>query len=1055
MIVRPFHHPRFVVVLSCFVASLFCGVAGRAADFLVETAKEIPVIAEVDVLVVGGSSGAVSAACEAARHGARVFLIAPRPHLGDDLASTMRLWLEEGESLDAGLDPVPFFHSLAAACFGDGRLTTPLRVKAAMDRALLESSVRFLTGCYATDILRDEHGRIAGVVMANRSGRQAIRTRVVVDATDRAVVARLAEAQFRPFQSGVRTFTHVVIGGTLQSGEHVRGETKDFSYPTTSGSNQVAMPIHQYAIDIDLPDNRPGTYCQAEHIARDRTWTKGIERFSESLPYQPSDTIVGRKRIDEWPGAGQVELDAFRPRGLAGLYVLSAYADVSEPAGAALQRPLQQMELGARIGRQAALDAQEPPSRSRIRENSDSRSRIRENSDSRSRIRENSDSRSRIRENSDSTAPTAPNLDASLRIAENLAGIRALNSGTVDVGSRPLPILGRYDVVVVGGGTSGAPAAIAAAGAGAKTLVVESLHELGGVGTVGLIAAYWYGLRRGFTKAMDDQVNPGSDRWNAVEKAEWLRQELRRRGADIWFGTLGCGTVVDDRQVRGVVLATPWGRGVVLARTVIDATGNADIAAWAGAPTSYSISERGSLNVQIAGFPERPLSRWYVNTCYTMVDDTDVLDVWHLMVWRRNEFRNKPVFDVGQLIDSRDRRRIVGDATLTVPDILNGRTFPDTFSQHTSNFDAAAFPDSPLLLIADAKGPVFRTDVPYPCLLPQGLDGLLVVGLGCSAERDAMTLIRMQPDLQNQGYAAGLAAAEAARLGGSTRSVDIRALQSQLIREGLLDPRVHTDEDSYPLSDEAITRAVRTLADSNAEQNASLAALAVVLAHPDRAMLPLRNAYLNPPDPAARRAYAQILGVLGDPVGAPALIEAIEAHDGWDTGMSLTSQRKTGNMFSPLDRLVIALGLSRDADSLPALVAKLRQLRPDSELSHFKAIALALSAHLPCPDAVDPLIELLRQPGLAGHATPAPAAPGADRPDEPSALIANRLVTVDNDRAADRTNLNKAYKELIAAALLYHCGDRDGLGRATLQRYAQDIHGHLARYAEAALARQN
>jgi hypothetical protein len=469
---------------------------------------------------------------------------------------------------------------------------------------------------------------------------------------------------------------------------------------------------------------------------------------------------------------------------------------------------------------------------------------------------------------------------------------------------------------------------------------------------------------------MDDQVNPGSDRWNAVEKAEWLRQELRRRGADIWFGTLGCGTLLDDGQVRGVVLATPWGRGVVLARTVVDATGNADIAAWAGAPTSYSISERGSLNVQIAGFPERPLSRWYVNTCYTMVDDTDVLDVWHLMVWRRNEFRNKPVFDVGQLIDSRDRRRIVGDATLTVPDILNGRTFPDTFSQHYSNFDAAAFPDSPLLLIADAKGPIFRTDVPYRCLLPQGLDGLLVVGLGCSAERDAMTLIRMQPDLQNQGYAAGLAAAEAARLGGSTRSVDIRALQGQLIREGLLDPRVHTDEDSYPLSDEAINRAVRTLADRDAEQNATLGALAVVLTHPDRAMPSLRAAYLNPSGPVARLAFAQILGVLGDPVGAPALIEAIETHDGWDTGVALTSQRKTGNMFSPLDRLVIALGLSRDPDSLPALLAKLRQLRPDSELSHFKAIALALSVHLPCPDAVDPLVELLAATGAGRSRDP-------------------------------------------------------------------------------------
>ena len=68
-----------------------------------------------------------------------------------------------------------------------------------------------------------------------------------------------------------------------------------------------------------------------------------------------------------------------------------------------------------------------------------------------------------------------------------------------------------------------------------QTLVIEYLHELGGVGTVGLIGSYWYGLRRGYTAYVDEQVNPGRDRWNSVEKAEWLRQELRRSGADIWL----------------------------------------------------------------------------------------------------------------------------------------------------------------------------------------------------------------------------------------------------------------------------------------------------------------------------------------------------------------------------------------------------------------------------------------------------------------------------------------------------------------------------------------
>ena len=62
-----------------------------------------------------------------------------------------------------------------------------------------------------------------------------------------------------------------------------------------------------------------------------------------------------------------------------------------------------------------------------------------------------------------------------------------------------MPVLGRYDVVVIGGGTAGAPAGIGAARRGAKTLVVEYLHGLGGVGTTGAISKYYHGNRVGFT----------------------------------------------------------------------------------------------------------------------------------------------------------------------------------------------------------------------------------------------------------------------------------------------------------------------------------------------------------------------------------------------------------------------------------------------------------------------------------------------------------------------------------------------------------------------------
>ncbi len=967
-------------------------------DPVIESAKDIPIAFDVDVVVVGGTGGAVECACEAARQGASVFLLAPRPYLGTDICSTLRLWLEEDERPQS---------KLGVACFGAGRVATPYGVKAAMDRSLLDAGVLYLTGCYATDVLRDADDRIAGVVMANRSGRQAVRAKVVVDATGHAVVARLAGAPFRPFVSGPQTFRRVVAGGTMCSGEGILGKEMKFTFGSTH-----RLPVYEYTLRIDMEDNGPRSMQRAEHAARDMTFAAGSEVASETLCGTVSDTIISERRLDARPGAAERTLGAFRPKGMERLFILGPHADVGGSIAAKLLRPLEMMTFGKRIGRAAAVEAANLPA------------------------------------TGDACLPeadTEPGI--TVTVGEDLVGIRPNNLGTLHAGTRPLPVFGRYDVVVVGGGTSGAPAGIAAAKSGAKTLVVEYLHELGGVGTVGLIGSYWYGLRRGFTRQIDEQVNPGKGAWNAVEKAEWYRRELRRSGAEVWFGTLACGAVVDGRQVRGVVVATPFGRGAVLADVVIDATGNSDVAASAGAQTRYGISDNGSLNVQIAGFPDRPMKKSYVNTCYTMVDDTDVLDVWHLMTWRRMKQQGRSTaFDVGQLIDSRERRRIVGDATLTTHDILTHRTFPDTISQHYSNFDAAAFPDAKLLLLADAKGPTFHTDLPYRCLLPKGLGGIFVVGLGCSADRDAMTLIRMQADLQNQGYAAGLAAAAAARIGGDTRRVDVKSVQQQLVRQRVLDQRVLTDRDSFPMSSEEIERAVEAVGKTPNRQT-SLARLAVIVAHPREAIPLLKARYRETTDPIARLKCAQILAILGDPTGAATLIDAVNAHSGWDAGVPLSSQRKTGNTFSDLDRLVIALGYSRAPDALAPLIAKLGQLKPTSKLSHYKAISHALRHFPPSVDSESPLTDLLNQPGFANHATVVSLIPAERQTERPSSGLSERRVT----NASGGGNLNNSYKELLVAAMLHRCGDPDGTATAILKQYTHDVHGHFARYAQRAV----
>ncbi len=84
------------------------GTGDATGDIVTESDRQIPVLYDVDVLVVGGTSGAVTAAVAAAHNGATVFLAAPRPYLGEDICGTYRLWLEPGEEPRSPLARIMF-----------------------------------------------------------------------------------------------------------------------------------------------------------------------------------------------------------------------------------------------------------------------------------------------------------------------------------------------------------------------------------------------------------------------------------------------------------------------------------------------------------------------------------------------------------------------------------------------------------------------------------------------------------------------------------------------------------------------------------------------------------------------------------------------------------------------------------------------------------------------------------------------------------------------------------------------------------------------------------
>jgi len=599
------------------------------------------------------------------------------------------------------------------------------------------------------------------------------------------------------------------------------------------------------------------------------------------------------------------------------------------------------------------------------------------------------------------------------------------------VAESAVPVWGDYDVVVVGGGTGGAPAAIAAGRRGAKTLLVEFLHELGGVGTAGLISKYYHGNRVGFTAEVDRGVNAlagGADTrtspggWSPNIKSEWYRREMRAAGVEIWYGAMGHGAVVNNGKVTGVVVATPMGRGVVRSKVVVDSTGNADIAAAAGAACRYT--DDTEVAVQGTGLPPRELDARYVNTDYLFVDDTDIVDIWRAFVTSREKFQHN--YDLGQLVDTRERRQIVGDHVLTPMDIYLTRTFPDTVLISRSDFDSHGYTVHPTFLLRPPHRESMDAHVPYRCLLPRGLDGILVTGLGISAHRDSLPIIRMQADIQNQGYAAGVAAAMVARDGIPTRDLNIKALQTHLVEKGNLPATVLTNQDSFPLPRARLVAAARSVV-KNYEQ------LEVLLADVDQAKPLLREQLAQTQVHSNRLVYAHILGMLDDPTGAAVLREVVR-NSPWDEGWDFRGGGQYGASVSPLDSYIIALGRTKDPVALPVLIEKANALKADDNFSHFRAIALALETFKD-PTAAKPLARLLQLEGIRGHALP----------DLQSALNRQKM-----RRGEDRIR-GRELAELGLARALYRSGDWEGLGERILREYAQSLQGHHARHAQAVL----
>ena len=411
-----------------------------------------------------------------------------------------------------------------------------------------------------------------------------------------------------------------------------------------------------------------------------------------------------------------------------------------------------------------------------------------------------------------------------------------------------------FDVIVCGGGSAGTAAACSAAKAGANTLLLERLGFCGGTPVAAMIHTL-DAVRScedtslvvvgGYARDLIDEVHAmgGHATRDNPDEALSLHPEfmkiaadrlLERAGVRTLYHATAIDTLMQGNRLTGVEVALRDGRAQFRTRCAVDATGDAEIANFAGVKWTLdeelqALTYHFRLGNVAPGVTWRDLEEGcrvamqkadeqgnrvpYGGPWVIRLTDQEVsinatrvygnpihpedlsaaeqqaresmLAIWRILRDGVPALRDSYILSGATELHVRESRKILGEYMLTEEDILARRSFPDVIALGAWPIDIHPT-DGYIGVHPHKDNPPQPYQIPYRCLVPLDVDKLLVAGRPISTSHRAHGSTRVPGTSMATGQAAGIAAAISAQSAITVRDLDVRKLQQELLRQNAI-----------------------------------------------------------------------------------------------------------------------------------------------------------------------------------------------------------------------------------------------------------------------------